>query len=334
MKTEIPTILGLIGKTPLVRFQHFGRDTGATILGKAEFFNPLGSVKDRIGLAMIEDAERAGRLKPGAHVVEPTSGNTGIALAFVCAAKGYRLTLTMPETASLERRTLLLLLGAELVLTPGPLGMRGAIAKSLEIARADASAFQPSQFENASNPEVHVRTTAEEIWNETGGDFDAFVAGVGTGGTITGCGRVFKARRAGIQVWAVEPTESPVLAGGKPAPHKIQGIGAGFVPKNFDRSVVDGVLSVSSEQALATAKEVLRTEGLPAGISTGAALFAARELARRPEMKGKTIVAILPSYTERYLSTLLAEAERQKAQSLTAQPVDDKILATIPLGAT
>jgi cysteine synthase A len=327
---RLPNLLESIGETPLIRLEKFGRAHGIELLGKAEFFNPWGSVKDRIGRAMIEDAELFGRLKPGQRVVEPTSGNTGIALAFVCAAKGYPLTITMPETASLERRTLLLLLGAELVLTPGPLGMRGAIAKAIEIQR-QTQAFMPAQFENAANPEIHHKTTAEEIWSATDdGQFDVFIAGVGTGGTISGCARLFKARKPAIQVYAVEPTESAVLSGGKPAPHKIQGIGGGFVPKNLDRSLLDGIVQVSSDEALATAKAVLRLEGLPAGISTGAALHAAIQLA--PQFQGRRMVVVLPSYTERYLSTLLAEAERTQAQALVAQPVDEGILATLPVG--
>jgi cysteine synthase A len=327
----LPTLLDSIGQTPLLRLEKFSKAHGIEVLGKAEFFNPWGSVKDRIGRAMIEDAELFGRLTPGMPVVEPTSGNTGIALAFVCASKGYKLTLTMPETMSLERRTLLLLLGAELVLTPGPLGMRGAIAKAIEIQKK-TQAFMPSQFENAANPDIHHKTTAEEIWDATDGQFDVFVSGVGTGGTISGCARLFKARKPGIHIFAVEPLESAVLSGAKPAPHKIQGIGAGFVPENFDRSLVDGIVQVSSEDALATAKAVLRSEGLPAGISTGAALKAVIQLA--PKHPGKRFVVILPSYTERYLSTALAEAERAQALALTPQAVDESILASLPVGPT
>ncbi len=334
MKT-IPNILETIGKTPLIRFQKLGRAEGIELYGKAEFFNPLGSVKDRIGLAMIEDAEKSGKLKIGMTVIEATSGNTGIALAFVCAAKGYKLTLTMPETMSLERRTLLILLGAEVILTPAALGMRGAIAKAMEIQQSNMPKFfMPSQFENPANPRIHELTTAPEIWEQSSGQFDAFIAGVGTGGTISACGKFFKQKNPAIQIYAVEPAESPVLSGGKAGPHKIQGIGAGFVPKNFDKSVVDGVLKVSSEQAVAMAQKIIKDEGLSVGISSGAAVHAALELAasKPQEFKGKRLVVILPSYTERYLSTLLAEGARVQAQSLSAQSVDEKILSTLPLG--
>ncbi len=325
--SHYPSFVDLIGNTPLFRFREFGKETGATLLGKAEFFNPLSSVKDRIGKAMIEAAESRGELRKGMEILEPTSGNTGIALAFVAAAKGYPLTLTMPETMSLERRTLLILLGAKVLLTPGPLGMKGAIAKAREMhAQAPGKYYTPSQFDNPANPAIHEQSTAREIWEATGGHFSALVSGVGTGGTLTGCGRVFKARDPNIKIFAVEPRESPVIAGGQHSPHKIQGIGAGFVPKNLDRSFIDSVLHVSSDEALETAREVIRSEGVPAGISTGAALHAARELARKNDYSGKTIVVILPSSTERYLSTVLAQNANAQAQALTVQSIDEKFL--------
>jgi cysteine synthase A len=326
------SILDSIGNTPLLKFQRIGCDLGVEILGKAEFFNPLGSVKDRIGKAMIENAEKTGALKKGMKVIEPTSGNTGIALAFVCAAKGYSLTLTMPETMSLERRTLLILLGAHVILTPAALGMRGAIAKAIEIQKKDTALYLPSQFENVANPKIHEDTTALEILQATNGNFDVFIAGVGTGGTISGCGRVLKKRHPHIEIFAVEPSESPVLSGEKAGPHKIQGIGAGFVPHNYDRSVVDGVIKVSSEEAFQTAKNIILLEGIPAGISSGAAVAAALKLASNPKYHGKRLLVVLPSYTERYMSTLLAETERIKAQSLVAESVDEKILASLPVG--
>ncbi len=316
-----------IGNTPLVKLQRIGKNLPAEILLKLEFFNPLGSVKDRIGLNMIEVAEQAGILRPGSRVVEPTSGNTGIALAFVCAAKGYPLTLVMPETMSQERRTLLLLLGANLVLTPGSLGMRGAIGKVLELLDRDTGLFSPSQFHNPANPEIHRRTTAEEIWRDTAGKVDIVVAGVGTGGTATGVGELLKSRKSSVKIIAVEPVESAVLSGEKAGPHKIQGIGAGFVPKNLNRAIVDGVEKVSSEEALAFAKRVIKEEGIPVGISSGAALVAALRIASRIENTGKTIVAIIPSYTERYLSTALAEKERQEALVIPISPVSDEYLA-------
>jgi cysteine synthase A len=270
-------------------------------------------VKDRIGLAMVEDAEASGRLKPGMTVVEPTSGNTGIALAFVCAAKGYRLILTMPETMSLERRTLLRMLGAEVVLTPGPEGMRGAINRAHELVEANkggAGAYMPQQFENPANPEIHRRTTAEEIWRDTDGKVDILVAGVGTGGTITGCSEVIKPRRPEFKVFAVEPVDSPVLSGGKPGPHKIQGIGAGFIPGNCHTDVIDEVLQVTNDEAFAMARRICREEGIPAGISTGANVAAALKVAARPENAGKLIVTIGCSATERYLSTALTDEAR------------------------
>ncbi len=310
-----------IGRTPLVRMQRMGKDLPGDIVLKLEFFNPLGSVKDRIGLSMIEHAEKTGALKPGMQVVEPTSGNTGIALAFVCAAKGYPLTLVMPETMSLERRTLLLLFGAEVVLTPASLGMKGAIAKAEEIAQTRAKVFIPSQFENPSNPEIHRNTTAEEIWNDTDGLVDIVVSGVGTGGTLTGVGSVLRSRKPSVQMVAVEPVESAVISGDKPGPHKIQGIGAGFIPKNLDLSLVSSIEKVTSDEAIEVARRLIKEEGIPVGISSGAAVAASIRVAKRPENKGKLIVTIIPSYTERYLSTMLAEKERQLASTLTVSPV-------------
>lgn len=318
-----------IGQTPLVEMQRIGKGLPGRLLLKLEFFNPLGSVKDRIGNAMIEEAELAGVLKPGMQIIEPTSGNTGIALAFVCAAKGYGLTLTMPETMSVERRTLLLLLGAKIVLTPGPLGMKGAIAKALELKEKAGNAWMPSQFENPANPAIHRETTALEIWSDTEGKVDMVISGVGTSGTITGIGQVLKAKKPSVKMIAVEPVESPVLSGGKAGPHKIQGIGAGFVPAVMDRSVVDGVEQVSSEDSLKTARDVIKTEGIPVGISSGAAIAAGLRQAAKEENRGKNIVVIVPSYSERYLSTLLAEQERQEALSLVTSTVDDAYLSRV-----
>ncbi len=299
------SIIDLIGRTPLVRLR-MAEGTGATVLGKLESFNPAGSVKDRIGLAMIEAAERDGLLTPGESViVEPTSGNTGIALAFVSAAKGYRLILTMPETMSMERRALLRAYGAELVLTPGAEGMRGAIAKAEDIAAATAGSFIPQQFKNAANPDVHRRTTAEEIWEDTGGEVDILVAGVGTGGSITGVGEILKERRPGFRAVAVEPADSPVLSGGQPGPHKIQGIGAGFVPGVLNTEVYDEVLRCSAEDAFATSRRLAQQEGILVGISAGANVWGAMELAKRPENAGKTIVTFLCDTGERYLTTAL-----------------------------
>lgn len=300
-------ITQLIGGTPLVRFRKVTEGAGAEVLGKLEFFNPGGSVKDRIAVAMIDAAEASGALTPGTTVVEPTSGNTGIALAMVCAARGYRCIFTMPETMSRERRMLLRGFGAELVLTPGPDGMGGAIAKAKEIASGEGSFFIPQQFENPANPAIHRVTTAEEIWADTDGTVDIVIGGVGTGGTISGIGEVLKERKPEIQIIAVEPAASPVLSGGQKGPHPIQGIGAGFVPANFDSDVVDEVVTVANEDALATARLLATTEGLLVGISSGAASWAALQVARRPENVGKRIVVIIPSFGERYLSTVLFE---------------------------
>ena len=296
----------LVGNTPLVQLSNFAVNKGLTanVIVKLESFNPLGCVKERIALSMIEDAEAKGILKKGVEIVEPTSGNTGIGLAFVAAIKGYKLTLTMPETMSVERRNLLKALGANLVLTPGPEGMKGAIAKANEIA-TEKGAFLPQQFENAANPKVHAETTGEEVWRDTDGKVDIFVGGVGTGGTITGVGATLKKYNPNIQIVAVEPADSPVLSGGNPGPHKIQGIGAGFIPKNFNPEVVDEIIQVSNDQAILTARQLAKEEGMLVGISSGAAAFAATQLALRPENKGKNIVVLLPDTGERYLSTLL-----------------------------
>jgi cysteine synthase len=303
------SIVETIGATPLVRLHRLAEEAGAKadILAKCEFFNPLASVKDRIGVAMIEAAERSGRIKPGTVLVEPTSGNTGIALAFVCAAKGYRLILTMPDSMSIERRRMLQLLGAELELTPAAQGMRGAIAKAEEIAHSLPDAFIPQQFQNPANPEIHRRTTAEEIWRDTGGTVDIVVSGVGTGGTLTGVGSVLKARKPGLRMVAVEPEDSAVLSGGPPGPHRIQGLGAGFVPEIVDTSLIDEVVRISNDTAFTTARKAARLEGLAVGISAGAALAAALEIAARDGMAGKTIVTVLPDHAERYLSTPLFE---------------------------
>ncbi len=302
-------IIDTIGATPIVRLNRLMNDGGVSgnILGKCEYFNPLSSVKDRIGLAMIEAAERDGRIKEGATLIEPTSGNTGIALAFVCAAKGYRLILTMPESMSVERRKMLLLFGAELELTPAPLGMRGAIERAEALVSEIPGAMMLQQFENPANPEIHRKTTAEEIWHDTNGKVDALISGIGTGGTITGCGIFLKEKNPDIKIIAVEPEDSPILSGGAPGPHKIQGIGAGFAPAILDRGIIDEVLQIGNETAFAMARNVAKLEGLAIGISSGAALAAALEVAERPEMAGKNIVVILPSFAERYLSTALFE---------------------------
>jgi len=302
------SITETIGDTPLVRLEKFAKEKGivADLLAKLEFFNPIASVKDRIGVAMIDALEAEGRIVPGrTTLVEPTSGNTGIALAFAAAAKGYKLILTMPETMSAERRKMLLLLGAELVLTDGPKGMKGAIAKAEELVARLPDAVIPQQFENPANPEVHRRTTAEEIWNDTQGAVDILVAGVGTGGTITGVGQVLKQRKASVQVVAVEPEASAILSGGQPGPHKIQGLGAGFTPKVLDTSVYDEIVTVSNEDAVANARLVARLEGVPVGISSGAALQAAAVVGARAENRDKTMVVVIPSFAERYLSTVL-----------------------------
>lgn len=313
------SIIDSIGGTPLVKLNRLTEGLQAEVYVKCEFFNPLSSVKDRIGRAMIDAGEKSGKLKPGATIIEPTSGNTGIALAFVAAARGYRCILTMPETMSLERRVLLRMLGAEIVLTPGSKGMNGAIAKANELAaELGEKAFVPQQFENPANPEIHRLTTAEEIWADTEGKIDAFVAGVGTGGTITGVSEVIKARRPGFKAFAVEPDASPVISGGKPGPHKIQGIGAGFIPKNLNVSILDEVIQVSNENAIATAQLVAAKEGLLVGISSGANIWAALELAKRPEYAGKVIVTVACSTGERYLSTVLAEKARAEASALVA----------------
>ena len=297
----------LIGNTPLVQLSNYSEKKGlqATVIVKLESFNPAGCVKERIALSMIEDAEKAGILKPGVEIIEPTSGNTGIGLAMVAAIKGYKLTLTMPETMSLERRNLLKALGANLVLTPGANGMKGAIARALELNAENPASFIPQQFENASNPKIHKETTGPEVWNDTDGKVDIFVAGVGTGGTVSGVGAYLKEKNPNIKIVAVEPVDSPVLSGGAPGPHKIQGIGAGFIPKNYDASVVDEIIPVSNDNAILTSRQLAQQEGLLVGISSGAAAYAATVLAERPENKGKVIVALLPDTGERYLSTLL-----------------------------
>ncbi len=302
-------IVETIGATPLVRFSRLAADAGveSEIIGKLEFFNPLASVKDRIGFAMIDAMEAAGKLKNGTVMVEPTSGNTGIALAFVAAARGYRLILTMPESMSVERRKMLKLLGAELELTSADKGMKGSIARAEEIIASLPDAVMPAQFENPANPEIHRKSTAEEIWRDTGGEFDVLVSGVGTGGTLTGCGEVFKARNPDIRIVAVEPEDSSVLAGSEPGKHMIQGIGAGFIPPILKTDLIDEIISIANETAFATARKLAALEGVPVGISSGAALAAALELAERPEMKGKRIIVIIPDFAERYLSTAIFE---------------------------
>jgi cysteine synthase A len=304
------SITETIGDTPLVRMARMPKEAGvkADILLKLEFFNPISSVKDRIGVSMIEAMEKKGLISPGkSTLVEPTSGNTGIALAFTAAAKGYKLVLVMPESMSIERRKMLAIMGAEVVLTEAAKGMKGAIAKAQEIIASTPGAVMPQQFENPANPDIHRRTTAEEIWNDTNGKVDIVISGVGTGGTITGVGEVLKQKKPGVKMIALEPEDSPVLSGGQPGPHKIQGIGAGFVPAILDRKVIDEVMTISNETAFTTARKVAKAEGIPVGISSGAAIAAALEVGARPGMEGKTIVVIIPSFAERYLSTALFE---------------------------
>lgn len=315
-------IIETIGGTPLVKLNRIAEGIPANIYLKCEWFNPLASVKDRIAKSMIETAEADGTLKPGSVVIEPTSGNTGIGLAFVCAAKGYRCLLTMPETMSMERRVLLGLLGAEIVLTPGPKGMPGAIAKAKELMEQHGDkAFNPAQFDNPANPEVHRKTTAEEVWNDTNGEIDIFISGVGTGGTITGVAEVIKERKPSMKAIAIEPAASPVISGGQPGPHKIQGIGAGFIPKNLNVDILDEVIQVTNEDAFDIAQKVSLSDGLGVGISSGATIWAALEVAKRHENKGKTIVVVAASPSERYLSTPLAEAIRNKVANLETQEV-------------
>jgi cysteine synthase A len=301
------SIVDTIGATPLVRINRLAKEAGARaeLLAKLEFFNPLNSVKDRIGIAMIEAMEAAGKLKAGATIVEPTSGNTGIALAFVAAAKGYRLILVMPESMSMERRKMLRFLGAELELTPPGLGMKGALARADELLKEVPGSVMPQQFENPANPDIHRGTTAEEIWVDTAGKVDVVISGVGTGGTLTGVGSVLKQKKPGLRMIAVEPEDSPVISGGKAGPHKIQGIGAGFIPGNLDTSLIDEIVTIGNETAFETSRRLAKLEGIPAGISSGAAVAAGLEVAARPGMEGKTVVVIIPSFAERYLSTAL-----------------------------
>ena len=321
IKTDIS---GVVGRTPLVRLNRISKGLNATILAKLEFQNPLASVKDRIGVSMIEAAEIQGLIDPHTTIVEPTSGNTGIALAFVCAAKKYRLILTMPETMSVERRALLRHLGAELFLTPGKEGMKGAIAKAEDILAHNPQAYMPNQFANPANPEIHRKTTAEEIWSDTGGQVDILISGVGTGGTITGVAEVIKSRKPSFKAVAIEPADSPILSGGKPGPHKIQGIGAGFVPDVLNTNIIDEIVTVTNEDAFETARQVARLEGILCGISSGAAVWAAMQIAVRSENAGKQIVVILPSTGERYLSTDLFIKEERKTMAEAIIPAARK----------
>lgn len=321
IKTDIS---GVVGKTPLVRLNRISKGLNATILAKLEFQNPLASVKDRIGVSMIEAAENQGLIDPHTTIVEPTSGNTGIALAFVCAAKKYRLILTMPETMSVERRALLRHLGAELFLTPGKEGMKGAIAKAEDILAHNPQAYMPNQFANPANPEIHRKTTAEEIWGDTGGLVDILISGIGTGGTITGVAEVIKSRKPSFRAVAIEPADSPILSGGKPGPHKIQGIGAGFVPDVLNTSIIDEIVTVTNEDAFETARQVAKLEGILCGISSGAAVWAAMQIAVRSENAGKQIVVILPSTGERYLSTDLFIKEERKTMAEAILPAARK----------
>jgi cysteine synthase A len=318
-------IAQIVGRTPLVKLNWISNGLKATILAKLEFQNPLASVKDRIGVSMIEAAENQGLIDANTTIVEPTSGNTGIALAFVCAAKKYRLILTMPETMSLERRALLMHLGAELFLTPGPEGMKGAIAKAQDITSHTAKSYMPNQFANPANPEVHRRTTAEEIWSDTNGQVDILVSGIGTGGTITGVSEVIKSRKPSFKTVAVEPADSPILSGGKPGPHKIQGIGAGFVPEVLNTKILDEIVTVSNENAFETARQVAKLEGILCGISSGAAVWAAMQIAARPENAGKQIVAVLPSSGERYLSTDLFIKEEIGTIATARKPAAEQV---------